>query len=63
LDIEEVVTINSRIAMPGRRNAAEFKSILLKILPCGFDEVFPCVPSKYRMSGFASIWRFPKGRH
>ncbi len=37
---------NSRIAMRGRLNAAVVNSILQKILPCGFDEVFPYAQSK-----------------
>ncbi len=49
--------------MSGRRNAAEFKAILQKIRHCSFDEVFPCVQSKYRASGLASIRRFQKGCH
>jgi len=32
--------------MRGRLNAAVVNSILQKILPCGFDEVFPYAQSK-----------------
>ena len=49
--------------MSGRRNAAEFKAILQKIRHCSFDEVFPCVQSKNRASGLASIRRFQEGCH
>jgi hypothetical protein len=49
--------------MRGRLNAAEFKSIFRKTLPCSFDEVFPYVQSKYRVPGLASIRRFQKGCH
>jgi hypothetical protein len=49
--------------MRGRRNAAEVKSILQKMLACSFDEVFAYTQSKYRTSGFAAIWQFPKGCH
>jgi hypothetical protein len=49
--------------MRGRLNAAEFKSILQKILPCSFDEIFPYMHSKYRASGLATIRRFQKGCH
>ncbi len=49
--------------MRGGLNAAEFKSILQKMLPCSFDEPFPYVQFKYRTSGLASIRRFQKGCH
>ena len=49
--------------MRGHRNAAEFKSILQKMLPCSFDEVFPYVQSKYRTLDLASIRQFQKGYH
>jgi hypothetical protein len=54
---------NSRIAMLVRHNAAMFKSIPGKNLPCGFDEVFSCVQSEYRVLRLASIMRFQKGCH
>jgi hypothetical protein len=41
--------------MRGRRNVAEFKSILQKMLACSFAEVFAYTLSKYRTSGLASI--------
>ena len=47
--------------MRGLCKAAEFRAILQKMRHCSFDEVFPCVQSKYRVSGFASIRRFQKG--
>jgi len=50
-------------AMLGRLHAAEFKPIPQRILPCGFDECFPCVPSNYRTLGLASLRRFQKGCH
>jgi hypothetical protein len=46
-----------------RLNAAEFKSIPRKILPCSFNEIFSWVQPKYRMQGFASIEPFQKGCH
>jgi hypothetical protein len=46
-----------------RLNAADFKSIPQKNLPCSFDEVFPYVQPKYRTPGLASIRRFQKGCH
>jgi hypothetical protein len=49
--------------MRGRRNVAEFKSIPQKMLACSFDDVFACTQSKYRASGLAGIWQFPKGCH
>jgi hypothetical protein len=49
--------------MRGRRNVAEFKSILQKMLACSLDEVFVYAQSKYRTLGLASIRQFPKGRH
>ena len=49
--------------MRGRCKAAEFKAILQKMRHCSFDEFFPYVQSKYRVSGLASIRRFQKGCH
>jgi hypothetical protein len=49
--------------MRGRRNVAEFKSILQKVLACSFDEVIAYTHSKYRTSGLASISWFQKGCH
>jgi hypothetical protein len=49
--------------MPGRRNTAEFKSILQKMLVCSSAEVFAYTESKYRTSDLASIWRFQRGCH
>ena len=49
--------------MRGRRNVAEFKSILQKMFACSLDEVFAYTQSKYCTSGLASIRQFPKGCH
>ena len=49
--------------MRGRLNAVEFESILQKMLPCSFGEVFPYVLSKNRMLGLESIRQFQKGCH
>lgn len=49
--------------MCGRLHAAEFKSILKKMPPCTFDEIFSDKQSKYRTSDLASFLRFQRGCH